>query len=160
MKLQEELHRPIPFVSLQQEALLNLLRIGDQLEVRLSRYFREHGLTLSRFNVLRNLILADRPLTCGEIGDRMIQVVPAITSLVDHLENQGLVQRERCDEDRRVVHVRITKAGRKLADTAMKPLNGMETDLFAKLNSTELKSLIGLAEKVRESFVEYDKLPS
>ncbi|QDS88798.1 HTH-type transcriptional regulator MhqR [Rosistilla ulvae] len=160
MKLQEELHRPIPFVSLQQEALLNLLRIGDQLEVRLSRYFREHGLTLSRFNVLRNLLLADRPLTCGEIGERMIQVVPAITSLVDHLENQGLVQRERCDEDRRVVHVRITKAGRKLADTAMQPLKGMETDLFAKLNSTELKSLIGLAEKVRESFVEYDKLPT
>lgn len=151
MKLQHELKRPVPFVTPQQETLVGLLRVGDQLDNRLSRLFRELGLTLSRFNVLRILVLADRPLTCGEIGERMIQIVPAITSLVDHLEKTDLVERQRCVEDRRVVYVRITPAGRQLCDAAMQPLADIEIRLLSKLNRTELTSLNGLLEKVRES---------
>ncbi|WP_146593471.1 MarR family winged helix-turn-helix transcriptional regulator [Novipirellula galeiformis] len=151
MKLQHELKRPQPFASTEQETLLNLLRIGDQLENRLSRHFREHGLTLSRFNVLRSLVLAERPLTCGEIGERMIQIVPAITSLVDHLEKQGLVKRQRCTEDRRVVYVSVTQKGRKLADQTMAPLAELEQRFLKKLNKGEQKQLIGLLEKTRGS---------
>jgi len=157
MKLQQELKRSVPFASLQQETLVNLLRIGDQLDNRLSRLFREHGLTLSRFNVLRILILADRPLTCGEIGERMIQVVPAITSLVDHLEKQALVERQRCEQDRRVVHVHITKSGKKLADAAMQHLPDIEKKLLGKLSQAQLKSLSGLLEKVRDSIAACDE---
>ncbi|WP_153556261.1 MarR family winged helix-turn-helix transcriptional regulator [Roseimaritima sediminicola] len=151
MKLQQELKRPVPFASSQQETLLNLLRAGDQLENRLSRLFREHGLTVSRFNVLRNLILADQPLTCGEIGERMIQIVPAITSLVDHLESQGLVQRKRCQRDRRVVHVEITAAGRELVESVMPALQQLERQLLKGLTKSEQKQLIGLLEKARDS---------
>lgn len=151
MKLQHELKRPVPFASLQQETLVGLLRIGDQLDNRLSRLFRDLGLTLSRFNVLRILVLAERPLTCGEIGERMIHIVPAITSLVDHLEKRGLVERHRCERDRRVVYVRITQAGHKLVDKAIAPLADIEIRLLSKLNRSELKSLKGLLEKVRES---------
>ncbi|MEO8268332.1 MAG: MarR family transcriptional regulator [Aureliella sp.] len=157
MKLQQELKRPVPFASIEQETLVNLLRIGDQLDNRLSRLLREHGLTLSRFNVLRVLMLADRPLTCGEIGERMIQVVPAITSLVDHLEKQALVERQRCQQDRRVVHVRITKSGKKLADAAMLPLPNIEHKLLGKLSQTQLKSLNGLLDKVRASIAAIDQ---
>ncbi len=154
MKLQHELKRPIPYASPQQEALANLLRVGDQLDNRLSRLFREHGLTLSRFNVLRSLLIADRPLTCGEIGERMIQLVPAITSLVDHLETQGMVERERCSEDRRVVHVQITKRGREVAEGLKLPLTDLENTLLGKLTRAELKTLIGLLEKTRVSITE------
>ncbi len=156
MKLQQELKRPVPFASAQQEALVNLLRIGDQLDNRFSRFFREHGLTLSRFNVLRVLMLADGPLTCGEIGERMIQVVPAITSLVDHLEKQALVERQRCTADRRVVHVHITKAGIKLADAAVKSLPNIERDLLGKLSPAQLKNLNDLLENVRDSIAASD----
>lgn len=156
MKLQQELKRPEPFANSEQETLLNLLRAGDQLENRLSRLFRERGLTLSRFNVLRSLTLADRPLTCGEIGDRMIQVVPAITLLVDKLEKQGFVVRKRCTDDRRVVYVSVTKKGRKLADETMKPLAELEKRLLKKLNKSEQKMLIGLLEKTRDSITQCD----
>ncbi|QEG40981.1 MarR family winged helix-turn-helix transcriptional regulator [Roseimaritima ulvae] len=151
MKLQDELKRPVPFATSEQETLLNLLRVGDRLENHLARFFRERGLTVSRFNVLRNLLLADQPLTCGEIGERMIQIVPAITSLVDHLEKQGLVERKRCQQDRRVVHVRITRKGRKLADDTMAPLAELEQQLLKKLTKTDQKNLIALLEKTRGS---------
>lgn len=156
MKLQEELKRPIPYASIQQETLLNLLRAGDQIENRLSRLFRDHGLTLSRFNVLRSLAMADRPLTCGEIAERMIQIVPAITSLVDQLEKHSLVKRERCSADRRIVYVSITSHGRKLSDSLLPSLFGMEKSLLKKLTAAELKSLLGLLEKTRESLTASD----
>lgn len=151
MKLQDELNRPVPYASIQQETLLNLLRAGDQIENRLSRLFREHGLTLSRFNVLRSLAMADRSLTCGEIGERMIQIVPAITSLVDQLEKHALVQRHRCVEDRRVVYVSITSKGRKLSDEVAPSLLALEKTLLKKLTASELKTLLGLLEKTRAS---------
>lgn len=154
MRLHEELHRPEPFASVDQEALLNLLRVGDQLDNRFSRLLREHALTLSRFNVLRSLVLAKRPLTCGEIADRMLQVVPGITALVDGLEKQGLVERERSTQDRRVVHVRITKRGKLLCQQVEQPLAELETRLLRGLKRSEVKTLIGLLEKTRESISE------
>lgn len=153
MKLQDELKRPVPYASIQQETLLNLLRAGDQIENRLSRLFREHGLTLSRFNVLRSLAIADRPLTCGEIAERMIQIVPAITSLVDQLEKHALVERKRCISDRRVVFVSITSQGRKLSDSLAPALLCLEKSLLKQLTAAELKLLLGLLEKTRESLV-------
>jgi len=157
MKLQHELKRPVPYASIRQEALAGLLRVGDQLDNRFSRLFREHGLTLSRFNVLRSLVFEDGPLTCGEIGERMIQVVPAITSLVDHLEKQGLVERQRCTEDRRVVHVRITSKGQRLAEQMVEPLSQLEKQLLRKLTQSELKTLVGLLEKARLSIASSDR---
>jgi len=151
MNLQQELNRPFPFATTEQESIISLLRISDQLENRLSKFFRERGLTLSRFNVLRNLILADQPLTCGEICERMVQTVPAITSLVDHLEEQGLVERVRSTADRRVIHIAITKDGRQLADEAMQPLAGIEKRLMAGLSNKEQVVLIDLLEKARAS---------
>jgi DNA-binding MarR family transcriptional regulator len=41
---------------------------------------------------------------------------PTITAAVDRLEQDGLVTRERCDQDRRVTRVQITEAGRDLLD--------------------------------------------
>jgi len=156
MKLQEELHRPIPFAGPQQEVLLNLLRVGDQIDNRLSRLFRQHGLTLSRYNVLRNLEMADRPLTCGEIAQRMIQVVPAITSLVDQLEKGGLVERQRCDQDRRVVHVRITGAGKKMTATVKTPLYELEKRMMKGLSRSDLKTLTELLNQTRASLANSD----
>ena len=156
MKLQDELKRPAPYSSIQQETLLNLLRAGDQIENRLARLFREHDLTLSRFNVLRSLALADRRLTCGEIADRMIQIVPAITSLVDQLEKHALVERHRCVADRRVVYVSITRKGRKLSESLLPALAELEKSLLKKITAKELKQLLGLLEKTRESIAASD----
>ncbi|MCM2371937.1 MarR family winged helix-turn-helix transcriptional regulator [Aporhodopirellula aestuarii] len=158
MNLQQELKRPVPFHSLQQETLLNLMRVGDQIDNRVSRLCRENGLTVSRFNVLRNLALADRPLTCGEIGERMIQVVPAITSLVDQLEKHGLVVRKRCQQDRRVVYIAITEEGRALSEAMMPSLKQLETQLLSWLTEDELKTLIGLLEKTRGSIAAADQV--
>lgn len=54
------------------------------------------------------------PLTLGELAEAERVQPPTITAAVDRLEQRDLVARERDAEDRRVVRVEITGAGRRL----------------------------------------------
>ena len=85
-RLQDELKKRNPFESPLHEALLNILRTADQFENRAGRLFREYDLTPSQYNVLRILRGEGQPLPCLEIANRMLQVVPAMTGLLDRLE--------------------------------------------------------------------------
>src|SRR6185437_11261723 len=121
-RLQNELKKKRPFESLEQEALLNLARSGDQAQIRFTRLFREYGLTPSQYNVLRILRGEGKPLPILEIANRTITVVPGITGLIDRLEEAGFVARERCSEDRRVVYVSLTSKAEKLLGKIDRPL--------------------------------------
>ncbi len=147
--LQQEIKKRLPFDSLEQEANLNILRTNDQMQNRFGRFFRQYGLTPSQYNVLRILRGEGKPLPSLEIGERMIQVVPAITGLIDRLEKQGLVCRRRCEEDRRVVFVDITAEAKKLLKKMDKPLLALHEQLSGSLTQAELKDVNRLMEKLR-----------
>lgn len=148
-RLQQELKKKRPFDSPEQEAVLNLLRTGDWVDNRLGRLLRDFGMTGSQYNVLRILRGEGQPLPSLEIADRMIQVVPAITGLIDRLEKQELVVRRRCTEDRRVVYVEITPKAIALLEQLDGPVDEMHKALVGHLTRSELKELSRLLEKVR-----------
>ena len=150
-RLQDELKKKQPFDLPEQEAMLNILRTSDRFQNRFGRLFREYELTHSQYNVLRILRGEGKPMPCLEIGDRMIQVVPAMTGLLDRLEKQGLVQRERCTEDRRVVYVDLTDAARELLKSMDDPVTELHKQLLGHLTQAELKELSRLLEKARIS---------
>lgn len=149
-RLQRELKKRRPFEWPEQEAVLNILRTGDRLQNRFGRLFREYGLTPSQYNVLRILRGEGKPLPCLEIGERMVQVVPAITGLIDRLEKQQLVLRERCAEDRRVVYVQLTDKARALLEQIDQPLEDLHRELLGHFTKAELRDLTRLLEKARE----------
>lgn len=150
-QLQRELKKKRPFESPEQEAVLNILRTNDQFQNRFGRLFREYGLTPSQYNVLRILRGEGKPMPCLEIGERMIQVVPAMTGLIDRLEKQEFVRRERCTEDRRVIYVEITKKALDLLTEMDKPVTDLHQQLVGHLSRSELKELSRLLEKARLS---------
>src|SRR6187431_687266 len=108
LTLDREIKKKRPFDLPEQEAMLNILRTADQLQIRFARLFRRFGLTPQQYNVIRILRGEGRPLPILEIASRMITVVPGITGLIDRLESAELVERKRCSEDRRVIYVAIT----------------------------------------------------
>lgn len=150
-RLQEELKKRHPFESAQQEAMLNILRSADQFENRIGRLFREYDLTPSQYNVLRILRGEGQPLPCIEIVERMLQVVPAMTGLLDRLEKMSLIERQRSSEDRRVVYVELTSKGRDILNRIDQPLIDLHQKLLGHLNQSELKELSRLLEKTRTS---------
>src|SRR5437016_1949291 len=97
--LQRELKKKQPFSSAEQEAILNLLRTGDRVQLQFERLFREHGLTHSQYNVLRILRGEGKPTPILEVAARTIAAAPAITGLIDRLERTGLVERQRSAAD-------------------------------------------------------------
>jgi DNA-binding MarR family transcriptional regulator len=90
-------------------------------------------------------------MPCLEIGERMIQVVPAMTGLLDRLENQELVRRERCTEDRRVVYVELTEKAKELLGQMDGPVDELHKQMIGHLTRSELKELSRLLEKARLS---------
>ena len=148
-RLQRELKKKRAFESPEQEAMLNVLRTSDEFQNRFGRLFREFDLTASQYNVLRILRGEGKPLPSLEIADRMIQVVPAITGLIDRLEKAELVSRSRCKQDRRVVHVEITKKALKILNAMDEPVADLHRSLIGHLTRKELKELIRLLAKAR-----------
>jgi len=104
--------RPLPP---HEELVVALERTADVLRHALDRELARWGLSIERYNALR--ILAGAEGGCHptlEIAERMVARCPNITRLIDKLARKGLVKRDRCSKDRRVVWIRITGRGRKL----------------------------------------------
>jgi DNA-binding MarR family transcriptional regulator len=149
MLLQRELKKNRPFESLEQEAMLNIVRTDDQYQIRFARLFRQHGLTPSQYNILRILRGEGAPLPILEIADRTVTVVPGITGLIDRLERSGFVVRQRCAKDRRMIYVALTAKGNKTLAALDKPVQELHRRLIGHLSKTELKELTRLLEKAR-----------
>lgn len=150
-QLQRDIKKKQPFASPEQEAVLNILRTNDQYQNRFGKLFREYGLTSSQYNLLRILRGEGKPMPCLEIGSRMIQVVPAMTGLIDRLEKLQFVRRERCTEDRRVIYIELTDKATKLLSDMDEPVTDLEKTLIGHLTRKELKELSRLLEKARQS---------
>lgn len=155
--LQQELRKKQPFASPEQEAILNILRTSDVFHNQFGKLFREFGLTPSQYNVLRILRGEGKPMPSLEIANRMVQVVPAITGLLDRLQAQELIKRKRCTEDRRVVYIEITPKALKLLKKIDEPDLDLHRRLIGHLSAEELAELSRLLEKARTSLAQLNQ---
>ena len=148
-----ELGKAGPFRSRGQEASIAIVRTADALHRRWAAVIEPHGITVQQYNVLRILRGArGKPLPTLEIGNRLIEQTPGITRLLDRLEEKGLARRERCREDRRLVHCWITDAGLELLAALDAPVDEVDEvdDVSARaLSDDELATLIGFLERIR-----------
>ncbi|WP_141576344.1 MarR family winged helix-turn-helix transcriptional regulator [Actinomadura sp. WMMA1423] len=85
------------------------------------RIIERHGISPAGYFLLRQLIVEDgmRP---GEAARRLLVTPATITSVVDTLERNGHVRRERSYRDRRGVMLRITDSGRQLLAEKSAPI--------------------------------------
>ncbi|MCC9599077.1 MarR family transcriptional regulator [Stieleria sp. JC731] len=147
--LREELKKRGPFASSQQEATLAILRTSDLLENRIARLMRQHGLTVTQYNVLRILRGEGKPLPCLEVAERMIQVAPAITRVVDQLLKLDLISKVQSEEDRRVFQIELKPAAKRLLKKLDQPVLDLHASLFEGVSATDQKNLIRILEKLR-----------
>src|SRR4051794_26837460 len=100
------------FESPLQEAILNLMLASEHVRDLFERACDESGITGSQYNVrrIRRGANPEGHSRC-ETARRMIERAPDVTRLIDRLEKQGLVERDRTERDRRLSISRITPAG-------------------------------------------------
>jgi len=113
---------------------------------------RERGLTGPQLSVLK-ILEATGDLSLTELSERMSAKNSTITGIVDRMERDALVVRDRSSTDRRVVLIRATPKGSELARSV--PVSAMEllTSALASLGEHDRRELrrivLQLAETVR-----------
>jgi DNA-binding MarR family transcriptional regulator len=139
-----------PFVSLEQEVYLSILRTASDLSYAVDQFFRPFGITPSQYNVLRILRGAGADGLCrNEISERMVTATPDMTRLLDRMEKAGWVTRERAEEDRRQVSTHITQSGMELLARLEKPTGDFVTPLFAGVSIRDLRTLLKVNDRLR-----------
>jgi MarR family transcriptional regulator, organic hydroperoxide resistance regulator len=78
------------------------------------RASRQFGLTRSQAGVLKNLS-SRGPLSSAALSRKMYMTPSNMTGIIDRLEKKGFIARTRQPEDRRVVLIMLTDAGREIS---------------------------------------------
>lgn len=95
--------------SLLLRAYLDAVTLSEALQTRI---WHAAELTLAQVRMLRRL--AKQPQSLGQLGADLALAAPSMTRLADRLEERGLIERRRDDEDRRKVLAALTPEGHRL----------------------------------------------
>jgi DNA-binding MarR family transcriptional regulator len=89
-------------------------------------------------------------LALGDLSRKMYLHPSTITGVIDRLEHKGYVVRDRDLDDRRVVKVKLTPAGKDLVAKAPNPVQGKMIYGLRKLNKSELTVIYESVKKLAE----------
>ncbi|MGY1805952.1 MarR family winged helix-turn-helix transcriptional regulator [Blastococcus sp. SYSU D00669] len=138
------------------ETWLRIVQVHDRISHRVdSALHRQHGLSLTGFEALRRI--AEAPgerASMGEVAEALGLSRPGVTSTINRLVTEGLVVRERAEEDKRLLHARLTPAGRQRVDAAARTHDDLVAHLLALLGDdatvvTDALARVSAAARVR-----------
>ncbi len=105
------------------------------------------GLKERHFKYLKE-IDKNGSVTMSELADTFELSKPTVAEMLKKFEDTGVIKRQRCDDDARVINITLTERGKILAKT-----NRLESDraidkIFALLSGEELDELKTLFDKI------------
>ncbi len=107
----------------------------------------EYGLTTPQFGILEALYHLG-PLSLGDLADKLLVTGGNVTYVMDRLEEQGLVHRERSPVDRRVIQAKLTAKGHEVIAEVFPGHGTFIEELSAALPPEEQEELRGLLKKL------------
>lgn len=127
-------------------ALIALRQIFRATEINSRSLAKSSGLSTSQHIVLQ-VLADDRNITQRALAQAVSLSQATVTALLERMEARGLVQRERCAEDKRKVFVRITVQGREILDGAPGLLQERFSSRFGRLADWEQAFLVAALER-------------
>ena len=152
MDLQRELGLRSGFVSSSHEAVLRIYYTASRIRKKATEFFRTFEVTDVQFNVLMLLKYQTGEaagLAQVELSRMMLVNRANITSVIDRMERDGLVERCADPEDRRCKIVCLTKQGREQLEKAQSDYAREVEQIMSTLSEQELRRLVGLLERIR-----------
>ena len=131
-----------------QKAAINLIYTSNWMNEKMKAFFDKEDITPQQFNILRILRGAGKPISTLQIRQRMLDKMSDTSRIVDRLLAKGLVKKNTCNNDKRLVDVSITDKGKKLLERL--DLLAPEMDaFFSNLSDADAKLLNKLLDKIR-----------
>ncbi|MEA1605866.1 MarR family winged helix-turn-helix transcriptional regulator [Pseudomonas spirodelae] len=119
------------------QALRRLQQAGEVHAKRLSRF---GGLTPMQLMILQ-VLAGEKRLTASDLSGRVSLTAATLSGMLDRLEERGLLQRQRDDQDRRKQWLLLSEPGRALLQQAPSLLPPEFVERFAGLQEWERHSL-------------------
>ncbi len=129
------------------DALVKLTRAANAVNSRLDALFAEAKLSTSQFGVLEALLHLG-PLCQKDLAAKLLKSDGNLTMVVGNLEKRGLVTRTRDPQDKRLLNVQLTVAGRRLIRSLFPRHAANVAAAFAALTPAEQETLGKLAKKL------------
>jgi MarR family transcriptional regulator, 2-MHQ and catechol-resistance regulon repressor len=137
------------FKSPQQKVVVNIRFTSNWMSNLQYSFMSKFDLTMPQFNILRILRGANQAINVNTVKERMIEKSPNTTRLMDKLIEKGLINRIRCEKDRRVVYVEISMKGLDVLAEIDKTFDD-NSFFINKLNDEEAETLSNLLDKLRD----------
>ncbi|GMV18861.1 MAG: MarR family transcriptional regulator [Polyangiaceae bacterium] len=112
-----------------------------------------HGVTGPQLAVVKMLEPVGK-LSLSELSWKIRARNSTVTGIIDRMEREGLVERRRSEDDRRVIHITLTRKGQRLAtEIPVEPVQIFRqilSELSARDAAELSRILTRLARRVRE----------
>lgn len=149
MSLEKDINQK-EFRNEYQKGIINLIYTYNWMNEKMKSFFDKEGITGQQYNILRILKGAGIPISTLQIRERMLDKMSDTSRIVDRLVIKGLVKKNTCKADKRLVDVSITQKGIKLLESFNKYESEMDA-VVGNLSETETKTLNKLLDKLRQS---------
>ncbi len=128
--------------------MLNIIYTHNWLQEKTKCTFAKASITPQQYNILRILRGANTALSTMQIRERMLDKMSDTSRLADRLLAKGLVTKNTCPADKRLVDICITNNGLKLLDSLEDAVQQNEKHL-KNLNAADIDLLNNLLDKLR-----------
>tara|TARA_B110000503_G_C7096682_1_gene391926 strand:+ start:179 stop:652 length:474 start_codon:yes stop_codon:yes gene_type:complete len=134
-------------IDLQDQVLISLRRIIRATDLHSRKLGKETGLTTPQLVILNAADYLKEP-TVSDVAKAVSLSLATVTTILNRLQSNGLVNRERNLVDRRRVIVTLTDTGRERLAQAPKPLQDSFVDRFSHLQNWEQHQIVAALEHV------------
>jgi DNA-binding MarR family transcriptional regulator len=130
-----------------QEVLISLRQIIRATDLQSKRVMKTCGLTIPQVMVLKAIeSLGD--VTVKRISGQVSLSQATVTTILNRLEDKGLIERVRSARDRRIVNARMTDAGQSMLSSAPPLLHEEFIRQFEALPSDQMETILASLQSV------------
>jgi len=130
------------------EALEDLLRVRNECSSRILSECGLSDMTVKQIAYLKT-INEQGEVTFSRLAAITRNSKPTITEMVNKFVRMECVYREPCADDRRVLYIRLTEKGQRIAQAEHDALRQIIERMTETLDDREQELLIGLLKKIR-----------
>ena len=131
------------YKSLATELIAELCN-NEKLSYRRNLGDFSHG----EMSILAHLCYCENGACAGAIGESLTMTVPRVSAAISTLQEKGLVTKERDPEDKRKIHIYISREGRLLVDEKKRELEDAVSLLLSHLGEEDAEEYVRITKRI------------
>jgi len=149
MGIEKDIQQP-NFRNEYQKMGINIIYTANWLNEKVAQILGNEEITQQQYNILRILRGSDAPLSTLKIRERMLDKMSDTSRIVDRLIAKGLVEKNACVKDKRLVDITLSKKGTQLVEK-LDQFNDQIDALLKGIDEKEAVMINQILDKIRSA---------